>query len=83
MKTCTVAAIAPDGRRSTIEVDAKSRNHAAILFNYQATSDHTLLRPDFSTAFEITPTGGEMLRLTWARVMAWANVQGRHSNARR
>ena len=65
MKICTVTAIAPDGRRSTIEVEAKSRNHAAIAYNYRATSEHTLIRPDFSTVFEITPAGGETLRVTW------------------
>lgn len=81
MKRCTVTAIAPDGRRSTIEVEAKSRNHAAILFNYQATSDHALVRPDFSTVFEITPAGGEMMRVTWREVMRWANAHGARSDA--
>jgi len=82
MKTCRVTAIAADGRRSTIEVEAKSRNHAAVVFNYRATSDHTLIRPDFSTLFEITPEGGETLRVTWRDVMAWANRQGSRSNGR-
>jgi hypothetical protein len=83
VKRCIVTAIAPNGRRSTIEVEAKSRNHAAILFNYQATSDHTLIRPDADTLFEITPADGETLRTTWRRVMDWANAQGARSNARR
>jgi hypothetical protein len=64
LERCIVTAIAPDGRRSTIEVEAKSRNYAAIHYNYRPTSDHTLIRPDFSTLFEITLEGGEMLRVT-------------------
>jgi hypothetical protein len=79
MTRCTVTAIAPDGRRSTIEVEAKSRNNAVFVYNYRAT-DHKLIRPDFSTVFEITPAGGQTLRVTWRQVMDWANAQAPRSN---
>jgi hypothetical protein len=82
VKLCTVTAIAPDGRRSTIEVEAKSRNNAVFVYNYRAT-DPALLRPDFSTVFEITPKGGETLRVTWRQVMDWANAKAARSTARR
>jgi hypothetical protein len=83
VKLCTVTAIAPDGRRSTIEVEAKSRNNAVFVYNYRASTDPALLRPDFSTVFEITPAGGQTLRVSWRQVMDWANRQGVRSNTRR
>jgi hypothetical protein len=75
MKRCVVTAIAPDGRRTSCEVEAKSRNHAVLAYNYQAISDHALIRPlpDNKTVFDVTPEAGDTLRVSWAEVMDWAS----------
>jgi hypothetical protein len=78
VKLCTGTAIAPDGRRSMIEVEAKSRNNAVFVYNYRASTDPTLLRPDFSTVFEITPACQRHLKISeyrnhWAVPEGWAD----------
>jgi hypothetical protein len=84
MKRCIVTAIAPDGRRTSCEVEAESRNRAVYAYNYQAVSDHNLIRPlpDNDTVFEVMPEGGELLRCTWAEVCASARREAARVHAR-
>jgi len=83
MNRCTVTAIAPDGQRTSCEVEAASRNRAVFAYNYRAVSDSALIRPlpDNGIVFEVTPEGGEVLRCTWAEVCAWGNREAARVHA--
>jgi len=69
---CGVTAIAPDGRRSTLEVEARSLNYAAIEYNYRAVGNSQgLVVPNRETLFEID-ANGTLHRTSWDRVLNWA-----------
>lgn len=70
---CTVTAITPDGRRTTLGVDARSINTAAIEYNYKAVGNPgALIVPAFDTTFEIE--AGRMVQQTsWVKVLDWAD----------
>lgn len=67
-----VTAIAPDGQRSSIEVEAKSVNYAAIEYNYRAVCAHQgLIVPNRETVFEVE-VAGKVHLTNWATVLKWA-----------
>jgi hypothetical protein len=71
LKRCTVDAIAPDGRRTSCEVEVTSRNSAVVAFNCKAVGDAALIRPlpDNGTVFEVTPSGGTTQRVSSSEVL--------------
>ena len=77
---CAVTVIAPDGRTSTAEVEARSVNRAVCEYNYLARGggNHHLIAPEMDTRFEIE-AGGTTYRTTWAKVMAWANLEAQRA----
>jgi hypothetical protein len=74
MPNCRITAIAPDGQRSTIEVEAKSLYRAVFIYNAQAVTVKALnlLVPERDTVFEVE-VGGKVYSTTFGRAMDWAN----------
>ena len=84
MTRCTVTAIAPDGRRTSCVVEAKSLYQAVFAYNYKAVSDPSLIRPlpDNHTVFEVQPEGRDITHCTWAQVNAWAKREAQRAPRR-
>jgi len=82
MKRCTVTAIAPDGRRTSCEVQATSRNYAVFAYNARAISDPKLIPPlpDTGIVFEVTFEGRETMRVSRAAT-AWPKREAARSAA--
>ncbi len=79
-----VTAIAPDGRRSKLEVEATSAIRAVLAYNVHCRGNpEDLLIPDRDTKFEVTPDGGKTVKVMWAEANAWANREAQRRSARR
>jgi hypothetical protein len=68
---CRVTAITADGRRSTLEIEARSLNYAAIEYNHRVVgSSKRVVVPNRETLFEIE-ADGTIHRTTWDQVLKW------------
>jgi len=58
-------------RPTSCQVETVSRNSAVFAYNYHAISDFGLIRPlpDNGIVFEVTPEGGETMRVGTAFVI--------------
>jgi hypothetical protein len=77
-----VTAVSADGRRSTLEVEARSLNYAAIEYNYRTVGNTQgpIVRGP-KTVFEIETKKVTYFK-SWARVLRWAASVATATNER-
>ena len=76
---CAVTVMDPQGKKQTIEVQARSRNHAALLFNERALGKfpgEPLPKPTEETIYEVRPIGEkDAYRVSDRQLSAWVKRQ--------
>lgn len=67
---CTVTAISPDDRRSSIDVEARSLNYAAIEYYRAVGNSQGLIVPEPQTISGVE-ANGTLHWTCWGRVLKW------------